>query len=467
MKHKLIFVGTALAVLLCCVVLTTAGQGGLEPRVHQHLEAPGPKLARAEAEQDGTFHTHLPIILLDTNGQPIPGEARDGSTVTASLVVIDGEAGDNALSDAPTLECTSQVRYRGNSSMSFEKKSLRLKLVDQSSADLSLEMLGMDAEDEWVLNGPYLDKTLLRNYMLMNLSGQVMAGTPEVRYCELFFNGEYQGVYVMMENISRNLIGLDKPRQNQDRTSYLVRLDRGGIPQLDQFSHYTMQSRSVMDVVYPAGEACTPARADYIQKDISRIEKALYSLDFDDPALGYRALLDVDSFVDYMVLNEFFQNYDATRYSTYIYRPLGGKLSIGPVWDFNNALDNYIETPLDGTGFLFPHSLWYTMLCKDTAFVERVIFRYRQLRQTILSEEYLMDYIDGTAAWLGPAIERNFQVWGTEPQLLLPVQRNLDSNEEALEQMKSFLTTRGAWLDENIELLYQYCHFSATKAYQH
>ena len=311
------------------------------------------------------------------------------------------------------------------------------------------------------------DKSLLRNYVLMNLSGQVMAATPEVRYCELFVNGTYQGVYVMMESVSRSLAGLDKSPKNQDRTSYLVRLDRGGTPELNQFSHYAMRTLSVMDVVYPAGAACTEGQVSYIEKDISKIEKSLYSLDFDDPELGYRALLDVDSFVDYMVLNEFFQNYDATRYSTYLYRPLGGKLSIGPVWDFNNALDNYIETPLDGTGFSFPNSLWYTMLCKDSSFTEQVINRYRQLRQSILSDEYLQRYVDDSVTWLGPAIDRNFQVWDAEQALLQPAQRNVSTHEEAVFQLKSFLTKRGAWLDENIELLYQYCHLSATKAYQH
>ena len=95
--------------------------------------------------------------------------------------------------------------------------------------------------------------------------------------------------------------------------------------------------------VYPSSKSCTPEQAEYIQRDLSRFEKALYSLDYDDPKLGYRAYIDVDSFVDYMVFNEFFQNYDDTRYSTYLSREVGGKLSIGPVWDFNNALDNYME----------------------------------------------------------------------------------------------------------------------------
>ena len=437
-------------------------------RYQQHLEAPGPP---AQAAEEVGFSTHLPIVSLDTGDQPIPGENRDGSTILASLTVVDGGEGENCLTDAPALRTGVLLRYRGNSSLHFDKKPFRLKLVDGEGESVSCEMLGMPKEDEWILNGPFLDKSLLRNYMLMNLCGQVMENTPQVRYCELFVDGEYRGVYLMMQSVSRSQAGVTKSPEGRPETSYVVRLDRGGGVELDNFSRYAMRTGSVFNVVYPSGKSCTPEQADFIQRDISRFEKALYSLDYDDPHLGYRAYIDVDSFVDYMVLNEFFQNYDAARYSTYLSKNLGEKLSIGPVWDFNNALDNYIETAYDGTGFVMPEDVWYVMLCRDERFVEQVIQRYRQLRRTVLSEEYLLNYVDEVAAYLGPAAERNFEVWGytfqPEYGLLLPKERNLGSYEEALEQVRDFLRRRGAWLDENIELLYQYCHPSATKMYQH
>ena len=438
-------------------------------RYQQHLEAPGPSAVRESA--DGGFRTHLPIVSIDTFGQAIPGEARDGSVIPAALTVRDGGAGDNALTDEPVLSCDTLLRYRGNSSLHFDKKSFRLKLVDGDGAPLRVRMLGMPGEDEWILNGPFLDKSLLRNYMLMNLCGQALGNTPEVRYCELFVDGEYRGLYLMMESVSRSQAGVGKAVEGRAETSYVVRLDRGGAVELDQFSSYAMLTGSTFNVVYPSSKSCTPEQAEYIQRDLSRFEKALYSLDYDDPKLGYRAYIDVDSFVDYMVFNEFFQNYDATRYSTYLSREVGGKLSIGPVWDFNNALDNYMEEPFDATGFGFPDSLWYHMLLKDERFTAQVVRRYRQLRKTILSDAYLRSYVDDTVAWLGDAVDRNFSVWGytfqDEYGLLEPVGRNPGSYGEAVDQVKDFFLRRGAWLDENIELLYQYCHPSATKQYQH
>ncbi len=436
-------------------------------RYHQHLEAPGPSFVEAT----GAFRTHLPVVSINTYGQLIPGQNNQDANITASLTVWDSGEGNNSLTDSPVLTTNALVRYRGNSSLHFDKKSFRIKLVDQAGNSAKVEMLGMPKEDEWVLNGPFLDKSLLRNYMMMNLSGQVMENTPEVRYCELFVNGEYRGLYLMMESISRSQAGVSKDVEGRAETSYIVRLDRGANVNLNTFAHYTLITHSVVNVVYPPSTSCTPQQARFIERDISKFEKSLYSLDYDDPKLGYHRQIDVSSFVDYMVLNEFFQNYDATRYSTYLTKPIGGKLSIGPVWDFNNALDNYMETSWDATGFGFPQGLWYNMLLRDEDFTNRVITRYRQLRKTILSDEYLTSYIDDTVLWLDGAVERNFAVWGYtfEPQygLLEPADRNVGSHEEAVEQVKSFLLRRGAWLDENIELLYQYCHPSANKQYQH
>lgn len=455
-----------LAVLLAAVA-TTYNYNHLE-RTQQHLQSPGPSF---QAEADGEFRTHLPIVSIETGGQEIPGLNRDGATISADLEVRDGGTGNNALADEPTLTSTALVRYRGNTSLHFDKKSYRLKLVQEDGAANPRAMLGMPKEDEWILNGPFLDKSLLRNYMMMNLSGQVMENAPEVRFCELFVDGAYQGLYVMMESVSRSQAGIAKSVEGRAETSYVVRMDRGGHVNLNNFTTYARILPYKINVVYPTAANLTPEQLDYIQKDLSRFEKALYSLDYDHPKLGYRAYIDVGSFVDYMVLNEFFQNTDAGIFSTYLNKPVGGKLSMGPVWDFNNALDNYMDATRDGTGFTFPNRVWYHMLLKDPWFTKQVIQRYRQLRGTVLSEEYLMSYVDDTVAYLGDAVERNFSVWGytfqPEYGMLNPAQRNSGSHEQAVAQVKDFLHRRGAWMDQNIELLYQYCHPSANKQYQH
>ena len=86
----------------------------------------------------------------------------------------------------------------------------------------------MAADEEWVLNGPFLDKTLMRNYIAMNVAGQIMDYAPNVRYCELFVDDQYQGVYLLMEQISRSeeRINVTEINEKLQKTGYIVRLDR-------------------------------------------------------------------------------------------------------------------------------------------------------------------------------------------------------------------------------------------------
>ena len=73
-------------------------------------------------------------------------------------------------------------------------------------------------------------------------------------------------------------------------------------------------------------------------------------------------------------------------------------------------LDNYIR-PFSYDRLYLQNRGWYGALMKDEDFVERVLDRYAELRQTYLSDEYLTNYIEETLAYLGPAIARNDEVW--------------------------------------------------------
>ena len=176
----------------------------------------------------------------------------------------------------------------------------------------------------------------------------------------------------------------------------------------------------------------------------------------------------MSSFVDYFILNEFTCNYDAGWLSTYIYRDVRGKYKMC-IWDFNSACYNYSHPVAEPQHFELQYNVWYYMLSKDEKFINAVIDRYRELRQGILSDEYLCAYIDDVTAWLGDAVERNFSVWGytLEKDMLSPAWRNPHSHAAAVAQMKRFCIERGAWMDENIDILRQYSHESKNKKFNH
>lgn len=137
------------------------------------------------------------------------------------------------------------------------------------------------------------------------------------------------------------------------------------------------------------------------------------------------------------------------------------------LWDMNSTCDNYRDSQMDAQGFQMQFCLWYTMLMKDEDFVDQLITRYWELRETYFDLDYLYGYIDDTAAYLGDAVDRNFTVWGYtfDYDLLSPAERNPTSYQEAIDQMKAFLSQRIPWMDENIDALRQYAAESKVKKF--
>lgn len=416
-------------------------------------------------------------------GGVIPGRPEQGqhvkdienSFIQADMRIYDREGELNKLSSQPVLESKINIRVRGNSSRTFDKVGYLFKFTDDAGMERKLEVMGMEKDSTWVLHGPYLDKTLMRNYMWYNLAGQIMEWAPDVRYCEVFLDHEYQGLYVMAEQISmgEGRIEMTKYDGKSNISSYIVCADResvNDVQYLDNFTSYALRINGKLEVKYPGASRITPELTEYISRDFSRFEKALYSFDYDTARYGYQNYIDVDSFVDYFIINEVTQNTDAGLYSTYFYKDVSGKLKMC-VWDFNNCCDNYIEDQTPMAGFFMQNRPWYFMLCKDEAFMEKVITRYHQLRKGILSEEAVESYIAGVQSYLGPAIERNFEKWGysflPEKDLLYEDERKIGSYEAAVEQYETRLVRRMRWMDEHIEDLRSYSHESINKKFNH
>lgn len=482
MKYKLISLGCIFC-LLALGIYVSAQESPKNNRYYQHTQ---PLPSDTCPLDDTNLCSHLPIVEIDTKGQSsiiysdVPNH-NVATEIPAEFKVIDNSNKMNIQGNPATIASQAIINYRGNSSLHFDKKSYKVNFVNEDMSDHALPFLGMAEHDEWVLNGPFLDKTLLRNYIALNVSGEIMDYSVDVRYFELIVNGQYEGVYLAMESIDQGLDRVNiRPYDSKAfYTSYILRTDRKiGEPQeIDNFSRYSMRigSNNSFEVIYPSKLNLTPKLQEYIEKDFSKFEKALYSYDYNERNFGYWENIDVNTFVDYMIINEFFQNNDAGIFSTYYYKDIRGKISIGPVWDFNNCLDNFMELATPVNGFRFLNRVEYVMLLKDDYFVEAVINRYRQLRKDILSEERLIGLIDDTVLYLGDAIDRNNERWGysfdaqemTHRNKLSPDERNLSSYDEALTQMKTRIIERGRWLDKNIDNLRQYCHESKVKKFNH
>ncbi|MCR5234578.1 MAG: CotH kinase family protein [Lachnospiraceae bacterium] len=388
---------------------------------------------------DRNFVSHLPIVIIDTNGTEPPINTKfiidpkypDGGLhmpiegvepyVDGKITVIDNSDEDrfNHLNDSPAYSGRISIKRRGNTSMSYEKAQWLVKLFDENGAEQEANLLDMGASNEWVLNGSMADKSMLRNYIAYSTASQLLNFTPDSRYCEVLIKDgdtlSYQGLYLMMENIRRgvNRVNISNYKETEAYNGYILKRDRFD-PQglnVENYSRLNGLSEEYISLVYPSKNKITDEMEEYINADINKIEEILYS---DDPKVfaTYKEVLDVDSFVDYFLLNEYFGNYDAGNNSTYFHKERGGKLTMGPVWDFDGAMDNYKYEPFDYLSIAFYTKPWFDRLCLDLDFLEKLEHRYLVLKRSVLDTDEVCDRIDEVILYLGDSIDREWYRWG-------------------------------------------------------
>ncbi len=396
---------------------------------------------------DESFTSHLPLIVIDTQGQEIVNykyydaetksfRYREGVDPYSQIKidVFDNEALKNTLSDAPSFSGNGKIKIRGNSSASLDKKQYRLQLQDSEGEKMKAPLLGMDPASEWILNGSQSDPTYMRNYLAYNLAHNLDSFSSEVRYCEVLKKAGdkylYEGLYLLIEPIEQGPGRVDIAGYSPDRqqTSYIVRRDREDPTERALSTYVTKNGQAAqwsestgaplqLGVVYPKAQKMTEASFQYIENDLSQIEEILYS---SDPLvfLQYGDYIDVQSFIDYFLLCEFTMSYDSGAYSTYMYKELGGKLKMGPYWDFDGGMDNSSRSLTDFHYIIMRYRPYFDRLCRDEAFLNQMNKRYRQLRDGILSDVYIQDALKETEHFLGKAIMRDRQRWkSSEPKL--------------------------------------------------
>lgn len=434
---------------------------------------------------DESFETHLPLVVIDLQENTIPniyGFSKDGTKrvytkeglenpnpwVAMTIRIIDNENHQNHLTDEPSIENNGLIKLRGMTSRGFEKKQYGIKFMDGDN-ELELPVLGMEADEDWVLSNSLLDLSGIRNYMAMNIGRQLFPYTSEVRFCEVVFkDGDeytYQGLYLLEESIKQAEGRVDIADYEEDAVSlsYIVCRDRYDETQLT-LSTWAADNGlcyGYFTVKYPKEELLTEEAIDRIEAELSRIEYCLYGDDGNN-FLMYENYINVDSFVDYFIINEFFMNYDAGNNSTYYYKDSNGKLAMGPLWDYDNCLDNYSLSASDYESIPFAAQPWFEKLVQDTAFQKKVVSRYKELRKTLLSDENINSFIEDTMAYLGNARDRDYARWKDayeEKHLLLEVEnadgvvinRNAGDVDGEIQRVKDIISIHGEWLDHNLE----------------
>jgi hypothetical protein len=423
------------------------------------------------------LQTNLPIVVINTFGASIP----DDPKITAHLGIIDNGAGvSNNLSDPyNNYNGFVGIEIRGQSTQMYPKKNYDFETRDDAGSNLDVSLLGLPEENDWILYAPYSDKSMLRNAVSFSMGRNLDAYCSRTVFCELVLNGDYKGVYILMERIKKSEFRVDIATLKPDEVSgdnltggYIIKVDKLDI----DFSYATDGWRSnpspaypnAMDITfqyyYPESDEIMPQQKTYIKDYVTTAENTLTSTNFTDPDLGYKKYIDVPSFIDMMLLSEIAKEVDKYRYSTYFYKDKdsdGGKLFAGPAWDFNLGYGNvdYWSPGIDYTGWLYTLvennewgiMFWWKRLMEDMYFRDMVKTRWISLRQEALSNNHIHTTIDSILTLTEAAKDRNYERWPILGHYVWPNydwQNNTYADE--VEYFENFLFNRLQWMDNNI-----------------
>ena len=345
---------------------------------------------------------------------------------------------------------------RRNSSQNFPKKTYDFETRNASGANLNVSLLGMPEENDWVLRASYLDHTFIRNILASHLSHEMGNWASRCRLVELVINGDYQGIYILMEKIKRDKNRLDIATLNPDEIDFPD--VTGGY--IFEITGFDSDLGAYRELKYPDIDNVAPEQLRYIKDYDDSFRRVMQSANYTNELTGYKAWIDDDSFVDEFIVQEAMRNSDAYGWSAYFHKDKEGKLKAGPVWDFDQLAGNS-SYPDNGfyTGWLFSHPytnntpFFWPKLFNVPAFAWKVRTRWEELRKGLFKTETLITYIDSLANLLSEAQTREFAKWPLLGQFIWREtngyqQRNTYQKE--VDYLKSFLTQRWTWIDNEL-----------------
>lgn len=412
----------------------------------KHLVFPSKVLEdEKEHQKEMERRQNIPVIHIKTkNSAPILNKK---DYVDGTITISDPE---KLYSDVAEFSAEMGIRGRGNSTWSFPKKPWKVKLKEKAS------LLGMPADKEWALLANYADRTLVRNIVAMKLSEICgFSWTPRMHSVEVYLNGKYQGVYTLCEHkkvssdrVDIDVVGEDVTGGDAITGGYYLEIE-------EQQDETTCWWTSMgVPMMFSDPEEPNSEQLAYIKGLFESFEQALWAKDYSQTS-GYPKYIDVDSFVDYYIVQELTKNIDGNlRKSSFITKERGKKMEMYHLWDFDLTLGNcgYFWGNV-GNGpenFWIKLDKWYPHLFADPAFVDKVQKRWNELKPEF---DKIPEFIDEQTFYLAKAQERNFKVWSIWESVDWVYFPSLGSYEKEVDYLKEFYTRRLEWLDTELNKL--------------
>ena len=386
-------------------------------------------------------HSGLPVTIINTpNNQDIT--SKESYVENTVISVFQTDVIDEFC------ELSTNVKGRGNTTWLADKKPYAIKFNSKKS------LMGLPKDKSWVLLANYFDPTLLHNDFVLWLGNKYscLDWTPHYKQVDLVLNGQYKGIYQLGEKVK---ISADRVDVGDD--GFLLEVD-GYAPYETGSKYFSIAHlEQVVNFKDPDADKVSDEDFNYVKGYFEDADAALFSNDFKDPVIGWKAYLDMDSFVDWYLINEIAKNGDAFFWSsTYMNFRRGGKIKMGPLWDYDLAFGSYFNEPIaskvrEPEGFYLKNAKWYTRLFEDEAFVEKVVERFNVYYG---HKQDMLDHIDAQTDILINKVVEDNKLWGT---ITTDKESTIDevksAYQEKVDAFKSWLSTRLDWLNTNINNL--------------
>lgn len=327
------------------------------------------------------------------------------------------------------------IRIRGNSSAVFyDKKPYKIKL--QKKADLLMRGDDKFVDKEWLL----LNERRSTIFTLVAFKVNQLLGlqwTPEFNYVNVVINGKYCGMYELCESVKRNT----SCRLNVDKTGFIFEYDlfwwnedlyvKSPTPLSDPWTlNYTFK--------YPDSEDISKDQLDYFKRMIAKTERSLIDGD-------YPEYIDVESFAAWVLGHDLLGNHDGKGSNIFLTKKDDteeSKVMMANLWDMDRTFETEGEWDPSHNIFFFK-SLFNN---ENKAFVRAYKDKWSKL-STVLTDDLIAFLEEFADSELAEAIDQSTELDNDRWEA------NFKSTRYYVDQAKSWLTSRKAWLEENISRL--------------
>jgi hypothetical protein len=405
--------------------------------------------------------SNLPIVVIDTfEGQEIPNDPKIDATMK---IIFREDQQRNFLTDvsdpnALDYDGPIKIEYRGSSSSLLDKKQYAFTPYDDLGEKINVPFLDMPTENDWILNGLAYDPSYMRDFLSYKLSNLIGNYASRGKYCELVLNGEFRGIYVLQEKLKADDSRIDIKKIKDDDLT-LPKLTGGYITKTDKIegsdtvawgmdNYGGWQSNFVHE--HPKSSEVMPEQHSYIENEFLTLQSYVNNPSNSSIIEGYPSIIDVPSFIDFIILNEISSNADGYEFSTFFHKDRNDKLRAGPIWDFNLTFGNdlfqwgYDRSHTDVWQFYDQGNMgpkFWKDLFDDSLFNCYLSKRWQELSAPgmPLNEEEIFELIDSIEVLILEAVERQEIVSGTTGVFT-----------QNIIEMKAFISERIEWISNQL-----------------